>query len=71
MTEFPFEPKKITDLYEIVYDEKPAGGWLRIWNEMSSDEKQSIWRCLVNVVDEGRAPLTNWRFVPTKESSNV
>ena len=67
MTEFPFDPKNITNLYEAVYGEIPHTGWHKIWKEMSSDEQKNIWRCLVNVIAEGRAPLTNWRFSFVKD----
>lgn len=58
----------ITGIYNTVYGEQPTGGWLRIWKEMSSEDKQKIEQVLLNVIAEGRAPLTNWRFVPVEKS---
>ena len=62
MAELPFDPKNISDLYQTVYGELPTSSWLGFFKSMPPEDRQKIEQVMLDVVAEGRAPLTNWRF---------
>jgi hypothetical protein len=62
MTEQQFEPNEIFDLYQTVYGELPTSSWFGFFKSMPPEDKQKIKQIMLDVVAEGRAPLTDWRF---------
>jgi hypothetical protein len=57
-----FQFNKISDLYQTVYGELPTSSWLGFFESMPTEDKQKIKQIMLDVVAEGRAPLTDWRF---------
>lgn len=62
MIEIRFDSGSVSDLYETVYGELPTSSWLGFFKSMPPEDRQKIKQIMLDVVAEGRAPLTNWRF---------
>jgi hypothetical protein len=58
MTVYTFDENIVSDLHKDTYGYRPTSYWWSLWNEMTSEEKQSEWDSLIEnfnrAMDEDR-----------------